>query len=81
MAQPFVIDERNKASASGVALSAVAQSRVAGGRPNQRWSRLDPKWAFSAASASDGSWKVPVGFGPLRKSTSTRPTWPWPNYT
>ena len=40
-----------------------------GGCPNQRWSRLDPKWAFSARSASDAPWKVPTGFGPLRKST------------
>ena len=24
--------------------------------------------AFSATSASDGAWKVPVGFGPLRES-------------
>ena len=28
------------------------------------------------ASSADGSWKVPVGFGPERKSTSTRPTRP-----
>ena len=47
----FIIDK--KASASGVALSAVAQARVAGERPNQRWSRLDPKSAFSPTSASD----------------------------
>ena len=57
------------------------QSRVACGRPNHRSSRLAPKWAFSATSASDGSWNVPVGFGPLRKSTSTRPTRSWPNST
>ena len=69
---PSAIDERKTTSAFCVAGSAAAQSR--GRRPNHRWSRLDPKLAFSATSAWDGSWKVPVGFGPLRKSTSTRPT-------
>jgi hypothetical protein len=42
--------------------------------PNQRARRLDPKCAFSATRAAEGSWKVPVGLGPERKSTSTRPT-------
>lgn len=53
----------------GVALSAAAQARVAGERPNQRWSRLAPKSAFSRTSASDAPSKVPTGLGPLRKST------------
>ncbi len=51
----------------------------AGQALNQRARRLDPKWCFSATRASDGSWKVPVGVGPERKSTSTRPTRPPPN--
>jgi len=58
-----------------------AQPRAADGRENQRWSRLEPNRAFSAASAADGSWKVPVGLEPLRKSTSTRPTRSCPNST
>jgi hypothetical protein len=49
--------------------------RPTGARPNQRSRRLAPKAAFSATSASDGAWNVPTGFGPVRKSTSTRPTW------
>ena len=48
-------------------------------RPNQRARRLAPKSTFSATSASDGALKLPVGFGPERKSTSTRPTRPAPN--
>ena len=48
-------------------------------RPNQRAARLAPKSCFSATSAADGAWNVPVGFGPERKSTSTRPTRPAPN--
>ena len=39
----------------GTKVGATAQSGVAGESPNHRWSRLDPKWAFSATSASDGS--------------------------
>lgn len=50
-------------------------------RPNQRARRLEPKWSFSARSAADGSWKVPVGAGPEKKSTSTRPIRPAPNST
>ena len=34
------------------------------GAQNQRARRLEPKCSFSATRASDGSWKVPVGFGP-----------------
>jgi hypothetical protein len=48
-------------------------------RPNQRALRLAPNSSFSATSAPDGSRNVPVGFGPDRKSTSTRPTRPAPN--
>lgn len=48
-------------------------------RSNQRARRLEPNSTFSATSASDGAWKVPVGLGPERKSTSTRPTRPAPN--
>ena len=40
---------------------------------------LAPKSCFSATSSPEGAWKVPVGFGPERKSTSTRPTRPAPN--
>ena len=43
--------------------------------------RVDPKIRFSSTNASDCPWKAPVGLGPLRKSTSTRPTSPWPNST
>jgi hypothetical protein len=50
-------------------------------RPNQRARRLAPKSCFSAPSSADGSWNVPVGFGPEKKSTSTRPTRPAPNST
>src|SRR5580692_5642137 len=55
MVHPLVIE----GTVSGVALSAFTQSCADGGRPNQRWSRLDPKSAFSATSAWDGSWNVP----------------------
>jgi hypothetical protein len=47
--------------------------------PNQRALRLEPKCCFSATRAPDGSWNVPVGSGPEKKSTSTRPTRPAPN--
>ncbi len=47
--------------------------------PNQRARRLDPKWRFSATSSVDGSEYRPVGVGPEKKSTSTRPTRPPPN--
>ena len=52
---------------------------VATQRPNQRALRLEPNSFFSATNAPDGSRNVPVGFGPERKSTSTRPTRPAPN--
>ncbi len=48
---------------------------------NQRARRLAPNSRFSATSSSDGGRRVPVGFGPDRKSTSTRPTRPLPNST
>ena len=51
------------------------------GLPNQRARRLEPNCSFSATSAADGSRNIPVGFGPERKSTSTRPTRPPPNST
>ena len=43
MGQPLVGDN---GVVMGVALSVAAQARVAGERPNQRWSRLAPKSAF-----------------------------------
>jgi hypothetical protein len=48
---------------------------------NQRARRLEPNCCFSAASSADGGASVPVGFGPERKSMSTRPTRPPPNST
>ncbi len=48
-------------------------------RPNQRARRVEPKRCLSITPASVGSPKAPVGFGPERKSTSTRPTRPAPN--
>ena len=38
--------------------------------PNQRARRVAPKSFLAAASASEGSLKMPDGAGPLRKSTS-----------
>jgi len=49
--------------------------------PNQRARRIDPNCCFSPARATDGSKKLPVGDGPERKSTSTRPTRSAPNST
>ena len=49
--------------------------------PNQRIRRLDPKDCLSLARAAEGPSKSPVGAGPERKSTSTRPTLPPPNST
>ena len=49
--------------------------------PNQRIRRLEPKSCLSLASAAEGPSKPPVGAGPERKSTSTRPTLPSPNST
>jgi hypothetical protein len=49
--------------------------------PNQRARRLDPKRSFSPTRATEGSIKLPVGEGPERKSTSTRPTRPPPYST
>ena len=40
---------------SGLTIERPAQPCIACGRPNQRWSRLAPKCAFSATSASDGA--------------------------
>ena len=57
--------------------STLAERRQS--RPNQRTRRLEPKCFFSATSSSDAPWYVPVGFGPEKKSTSTRPTRPAPN--
>jgi hypothetical protein len=48
-------------------------------RLNQRALRPAPNCCFSPTSCSDGSWNVPVGLGPERKSMSTRPTRPAPN--
>ena len=50
-------------------------------QPNQRARRLAPKSRFSATSSGDGGRNVPVGLGPDRKSTSTRPTRPSPSST
>ena len=50
----------------------------ASGRTSAR-RELAPKSCFSATSSPDGAWNVPVGFGPEKKSTSTRPTRPAPN--
>src|SRR3954471_8401846 len=41
--------------------------------PNQRARRLVPKCSLSARSSAEGGRKTPVGVGPERKSTSTRP--------
>ena len=43
-------------------------------RPNQRVFLVAPNAVLSARCAKLGSWYVPVGFGPEKKSTSTRPT-------
>ena len=43
-------------------------------RPNQRAFLVAPNAVLSARCAKLGSWYVPVGFGPEKKSTSTRPT-------
>ncbi len=50
-----------------------------GQRPNQRARLLEPKCSFSDRMATEGSWYVPVGEGPEKKSTSTRPIRPAPN--
>lgn len=49
--------------------------------PNQRAWRLEPNCCFSPTRATEGPMKLPVGAGPERKSTSTRPTRPPPNST
>jgi hypothetical protein len=41
--------------------------------------RTAPNSALSAISSTDGSWYVPVGLGPEKKSTSTRAMRPPPN--
>ena len=72
---------RRRPAGEPVGLERTVRRRDSAGRqcPNQRARRLAPKCCFSATRASDGAWKVPVGFGPERKSTSTRPTRPPPN--
>jgi hypothetical protein len=47
--------------------------------PNHRALRLAPNRSLSSRSATLGSWYVPVGLGPEKKSTSTRPIRPAPN--
>ena len=49
--------------------------------PNQRAMRTEANDRFSAVTASDGAVNVPLGVGPVRKSTSTRPTRSSPNST
>ncbi len=48
-------------------------------RPNQRCTRVAPNATLSAASAEEGPSRSPTGAAPLRKVTSTRATWSWPN--
>jgi predicted aconitase len=78
-----VLGARTNRNAAGIGTRWRLASSAARQRqpPNQRERRLEPKSSFSATRASDGAWKVPVGFGPERKSTLTRPTRPPPNST
>ena len=74
-------DRKGRRSSRGASSYSMKQPLCRQLWPNQRAVRLEPKCSFSATRASDGSWNVPVGFGPDRKSTSTRPTRPAPNST
>ena len=66
---------------TGVPATRLFSGRRSRPQPNQRARRLDPKCSFSLARATEGSLKTPVGFGAVKKSTSTRPTRPPPNST